>query len=196
VVRNTDPRLQRLATLAGPAGVLLAGVAILTAIQLAPWFTWTGNALSHLGRPGRASAPVFNGGLIVAGVLGLAFVLGQWGRRSNRVEALGILTLAGSMGCLSLIGVFPVGGPAHGPVSVAFFVGFTYGLFLTGSGEVLAGALHRGLGTIWLGLAHVTVWAAWAAIGTDGVAVPETAGAILLAGWVLRRARQRAQVQD
>jgi hypothetical membrane protein len=170
------------------AGVIVAGVAIVTAILLAPWFTWTGNALSHLGRPGRASASVFNGGLIVAGALAIVFVLGQWRRRSNRVAAGGIATLAVSVCCLALIGAFPVGHPAHDPVSVAFFVGFTYGLFLTGSGEILAGSTRRGLGTIWVGVAHVTAWAGWVAVGSDGVAIPEAIGAALLAAWVLHTA--------
>jgi hypothetical membrane protein len=193
--RVREHRLQRLTSLAGIVGVLVAGVAIATSIHLSPWFTWTTNALSHLGRPGRTSAPVFNGGLIVAGLFGLVFALGQWHRRSGRVAALGSATLAASFVCLSLIGVFPVGHPAHVPVSVAFFAGFTYGLFLTGSGDILAGTVGPGLGAIWVGIVHVTVWVGWIVVGTDGVAIPETVGAVLLAAWVLHTAREGAQVQ-
>jgi hypothetical membrane protein len=46
------------------------------------------------------------------------------------------------------------------------------------------------LGRIWLGLVHVTAWALWAAVGTTGIAVPETVGALVAVVWVLTTAGQ------
>lgn len=70
---DSRPPAGRAALLAGPAGVAASALALVGAALLAPWFTWTGHALSHLGEVGRATAPLFNYGLILSGGLGLAF---------------------------------------------------------------------------------------------------------------------------
>jgi hypothetical membrane protein len=174
----------------GVAAVVVAFGAILGAVALAPWFSWEVNALSELGAAGRASAPLFNTGLVVAGVLGLGLLPAVWTTDDHPVQRVGIGILTVAISTLSLIGVYPIGHPAHGAVSVAFFVAFTFGLFVFGTGDALAGAVRRGLATVWLGIAHVTGWALWLAAGVEGVALPEFWGASVFGCWVLATARR------
>lgn len=171
-------------TYTGLAGIVAGFGGIALAVLLAPWFSWTGNALSHLGNPARASAPFFNGGMILAGAFGVGFglrVLAGAGRPLERLGS-GVLTLG--MVNLALVGVFDVTHDLHFPVAVGFFGAITYGWFLHGSGLIAGGSIRRGLGVVWLGIAHVTAWVVWAALGIEGLALPETAGAALLAVWI------------
>ncbi|MFB6186041.1 MAG: hypothetical protein ABEI86_04135, partial [Halobacteriaceae archaeon] len=62
--------LDRLWKFTGIFAIITGFGGILLAILVSPWFTWTGNALSDLGNPARASSIFFNGGLILAGVFG------------------------------------------------------------------------------------------------------------------------------
>jgi hypothetical membrane protein len=184
------PSLERAGTWLGVVALGVSGLGIAAAIVLAPWFSWTGNALSDLGVRGETSAPVFNYGLIAGGLLGAGFAVrlrsdapGSLGRAGVGIFALSFLSLA-------LIGVFPTPHPYHFPVSVGFFALFTYGLFVYGSGEALAGRVRHGIGTVWLGVTHVTVWVVWGVAGTDGLAIPETVGALLLGIWVVATTRR------
>ena len=178
-------RLRRAALWAGPVGVVVSALGIFLPVLLAPWFSWTGNALSHLGRAGEATAPLFNGGLVVAGLLGLAFAARVWLAAENTLGRLGVVLLALSFANMALVGVFALPHDLHGPVAVAFFLSFTYGLFVHGSGDALAGHRRRGLLSIWLGIAHITGWLLFAAAPFDGIALPELVGSAALATWVL-----------
>lgn len=189
----TDPR--RLWTHAGVAGAAVAFGAIAVAAALAPWFSLTGDALSDLGRRSARSAPVFNGGLVVAGVLGAAFVGRLATVERGRVRRLGQVVLLVAMVALAGIGLVPLGHPSglHTPVSVTFFVALTYGLALDGTASVLDG--HRvGLGFVWLALTNATGWLVYALVvatgRTPGVALPELVGAVALAAWVVTRTRR------
>ena len=181
------PRLlDRALTWTGFAGILAAFFAIFATAAAAPWFSWTDHALSHLGDPDRWSLFwLYNWGLAVAGILGSLFVARAALAFRTTLHRLASVVLAATMVDLTAIGLFPVGHPLHGPVSVAFFVGLTYGLFLYGSGDVLAGRRHRGLVFVWLAIAHVTGWAVWQFVPWDGVAVPELGGAVVLAVWTI-----------
>lgn len=178
-------QFRRLALYAGPAAVGIALAGIVASTLLAPWFSWTGNALSDLGARGEATAPLFNWSLIVAGVLGLPFAWRVWRAAETLLRRVGVLVLGASLVSLALVGVFPLPTEPHGPVAVAFFLLFTYGLFLHGSGDVLAGYTRRGLVAIWLGVAHPTAWLLSLVAGLDGIAIPEFAGALVFAAWVL-----------
>jgi hypothetical membrane protein len=184
------PTARTIAAASGVAAVVVAFVSILGAVALAPWFSWQANALSHLGAPDRASAPLFNGGLILAGVLGLGLFPAVWRTATHPVQRVGAAILVLAVGAMALVGAFPVGHSLHGPVSVTFFVAFTYGLFAFGTGDALAGHPRRGVATIWLGIAHVTGWAFWLAADIEGVAIPEFVGATTLGVWVLATARR------
>ncbi|MFW5919431.1 MAG: DUF998 domain-containing protein [Halanaeroarchaeum sp.] len=175
----------RLWTVTGLAGILLGLGGIAGAIVVAPWFTWTGHALSDLGHPSRASAALFNPSLVTAGLLGVTFTVRLFVAGDHPVERLGIGIVGVGMANMGLVGVFDITHPVHGPVAVAFFLGITYGWFLHGSGMALAGSVRRGIGYIWLGIGHVTAWLLWAVVDLDGIALPEIAGSLLLAVWIV-----------
>lgn len=178
------PEFAKRFRLAGPVGAVAGLGGIGTAIATSPWFTWTGDALSDLGHPARASAPLFNGGLILGGILGVAFALSVLAARRHPVTRGGAVIVGVGMANMAFVGVFDVTHPLHEPVAVAFFLAITYGWFVHGTGLALAGQVHRGVGTIWLGVVHLSGWLIWAAVGVEGIALPETVGALLLAVWI------------
>lgn len=185
----TQPTIERIWTNTGLAGVAAGVGGIVIAVLLSPWFSWTENALSHLGDPTHASAPFFNGGVILAGFLGVAFGLRVLLATEPLIQRSGVAFVTLALANMGLVGVFDVTHDLHGPVAVAFFLGITYGWFVQGSGLVLTGNRRRGLGVIWLGIGHVSAWLIWAAVGPDGIALPETAGALLLAVWIWEATR-------
>lgn len=170
---------------AGPAAVAVAAFGIFGAVLLAPWFDWTANALSDLGAAGESTAPLFNGGLIVGGVLGVAFAARVWRAATNAAHRLGVTLFAVAFVTMGLVGIFALPHDLHTPVAVAFFLSFTYGLFVHGTGDVLAGNVRRGLASIWLAVAHVTGWLLFAVAPLDGLALPEMVGSAALGAWVL-----------
>jgi len=181
-------RLGRLLTLAGPAAVAVSFVAVFGSVALASWvvggwFTWTGNALSHLGERGRAVAPLFNGGLVVAGLLGTGYAVGVYRAGTNAVHRLGAAMLAVGLVNSALVGVFALPHPLHGPVALAYFVLLTLGLFAHGSGDALAGRPRRGVLTTWLAVAHVAGWVLLSFVPFDGIALPELVGVVGLWAW-------------
>ncbi len=186
-------------TWAGAAGAVVAFTAILLSIQLAPWFSWTGNALSELGYRSLEYSWVFNGGLMLAGALGFVFVARVSLESRNRAQWAGASVLLASMLSLAGIGLYPAGHHLHNPASTAFFVALTYGLLLYGTGDVLAGDTRRGLVTVWLGAINATGWLVWviafvvtysAGGSIPGVALPEFLGALALGAWVVPATRR------
>jgi hypothetical membrane protein len=60
----------------GLIGILIPIILIIfifSAITMAPWFSWTDNAISDLGESGVPSATFFNYGIIITGFLLLIF---------------------------------------------------------------------------------------------------------------------------
>ena len=182
---------ERLATWCGVAAVTVAIVSILLAVLAAPWFSWTDDALSNLGTAQADYPWLFNYGLVLSGLLALPFSWRLYSAGDHPIERLGGLTLALSVTCLALVGVFPAGHPYHLPAAVAFYLGFTLSLWFHGTGESLAGGPERGTVSIWTGIVHLLAWIGWAVWFSDrtGLAIPETVGAFTLIGWVLWRAR-------
>jgi hypothetical membrane protein len=162
--------------------VSLGGIAL--AIALTPSFSWASSALSDLGRHGAPAAWAFNGGLILGGLLALPVAWWRARTAANRLGALAAGTLALSALALAAVGVFPAGTPPHFPAALSFYALFTYAMFLDGSARARSGAVGRGLAVIWAAVAHVTGWILWALAGVGGLAVPETYGALVLAGWL------------
>jgi len=188
---------RRVTTYTGVAGVVVAFGAIGVAVALAPWFSLADDALSDLGRRSRASAPVFNGGLVVAGVFGAAFVARLSAAEAGRVRRLGQVVLFGAMVALAAVGLVPVGHPSglHTPVSVAFFLTLTYGLALDGTATVLDGRRRTGLTFVWLAFANATGWLVYALVAATsesppGVALPELVGSAALAAWTATKTRR------
>lgn len=178
--------IDRVALWSGIAGSLVGFTATLLATLLSPSFSWTANALSDLGAPGAANPWLFNGGLIAAGLIALPFAWTLYSAASHAIERLGAVAFAATVVDLSLIGAFPEGTDLHFPLAVGYFTLLTFALWIHGSGTVLAGDARRGLVFIWLGIGHVLAWVLWTWVGTDGVAIPELVGSVILLVWVAR----------
>lgn len=183
---TSGDRLRRAWTWAGVGAVVVGLATVGLATVLEPWFTWTGHALSDLGDPARtANYHVYNRGMVLVGLLGLAFSARVALAREHPVHLAGAGLAAVTTAALGLVGVFPLGHPLHGPFAATFVLGTTYAVFVHGSGDVLAGRPYRGLWSVWLGIAHVTLWGAYAVVVPwEGIAIPEAITALVLAGWV------------
>lgn len=176
----------RLGLLLGMSTVLVAVTGIGLAVSLAPWFSVTNNALSDLGQAGRASAPVFNLGVTVSGLLGIGFA-GYLIRRSTTTTMRlgGGLLMTAALSAV-VIGQHPPSHPYHVPASVGLFSFGTYAMLVYGTGVVLAGYRRRGLVSVWVGIGHASVWFGWLLMGMPGgLAIPELIGIIAIFGWTL-----------
>lgn len=176
------------ALLAGPVALLFATLGIGGAIALAPWFAFSEHALSDLGVAGRPSAPVFNGGLVLAGVTALGFAAELWDLSADPLHRAGALACALAVGSMALVGVFPAPHPLHFPVAVGTYLGFTATFLLRGAGDRRAGATRWGTASVALAVVHVLGWSLWIRFGAGplaGLAVPEVFGALLFGGWTL-----------
>lgn len=189
--QSTTPlaRHVRLARLSGGVAVAVTLGGILAATLVAPsgTFSWTANALSDLGVPAAGvAAPVFNTALLLGGVVGLPYVValratgadGDHGTGvATAVAGLYVLALVG----LALVGLYPAGTPLHLPAAVTFFVASTATLTVDG----VARRPHpTGRASLALACLSVLVWGSWPAVGTSGLAIPETVGAVAFAAWV------------
>lgn len=183
-----EPRRDVLAW-TGIAGSLLGFSTTLLATGLSPTFSWTSNALSDLGAATAANPALFNGGLVVAGVVALPFGWVLYAAARHPVERLGAVVFAATVADLALVGAFPTGTRLHLPLAVGYFALLSFALWIHGTGTVLAGDARRGLAAIWLGLGNVVVWAAWAGVGTEGLAIPEILGSIVLLAWLVQTTR-------
>jgi len=179
----------------GVVAVAVAFAGILAAVASAPWFSWASNALSDLGVAGGLTAALFNYSLLAAGVLALPFA---WWLAATADSRFGVLTAAGfavTGACMAGVGLFPSDTSLHFPMAAGTYLGLTYTLALDASDAVLAGVGRRALAGLWGALGHVTMWLVWAvagpAVGVDGLALPEVAGALLLSAWVVATARRR-----
>ena len=196
-------RFRTIARVSGLAAPVVTFGAILLATLLSPSFSWADSALSDLGRAGAGTAPIFNGGLILGGLLALPYVAEvalAADRLSTRLATLstrlGTATFGLAAVSMGLVGVFPSGTAYHAPAAISLYLCVTYGLFLYGSGLVRAGTRRPGsergddaalgLVAIWLGVGHVTSWLAWVAglrVG-PGLAIPEAIGAVIFVAWI------------
>lgn len=168
--------------LAGTASVLVGLVGILLATWLDPTFSWTGDALSYLGVRER-SAPVFNGSLVLAGVLGTVFGVGiARSAQSSGEKASGIVFAIASISLIG-VGLFVTGHPFHLPTAIGFFLLATVVFLIDGTARR---ADARGRVTILFAVVHLLVWITWGAgwWPGDGLALPESAGTVLVGLWV------------
>ncbi|MES3160588.1 MAG: DUF998 domain-containing protein [Halorubrum sp.] len=167
----------------GAAATVLALGGILVAVALDPTFSWTTDALSDLGVRDR-SAPVFNGGLILGGGVGVGYAWGLW--RAVSTDVVGrvrAVVFAFAMGSLAGVGLFDLTHPFHGPAAIGFYTLVTVVFGLDG---VARRSTTTGRVTLVFVPLHVVVWATF--IGgwwpVPGLALPELPGALMLAVWV------------
>jgi len=118
--------------LSGICGIMLPIVTIsglLIALPRAPWFSWTENAISDLGRP-DFGLTFFNYTLILVGILLLTFSFGLL--YSSKGERIGPTVLALSSIYFIGVGIFPLPDPNHVDVSGLFFIAFPLGFLMLG----------------------------------------------------------------
>ncbi|UCE39271.1 MAG: DUF998 domain-containing protein [Thermoplasmata archaeon] len=161
----------RISGLCGILAPIIGLTCIALAILLCPWFSWTENYLSDLGgspgdRPiwaahGMASV-LFNCGLVIAGVLGVCFVVGM--RKipalNSRLGKIGSSFYLMDACALIGIGIFPEStGAPHTFFSITFFI--LVGVSLVFIGMALKKKSERTLG-----------WLAFALLAFGLIAVP------------------------
>jgi len=118
--------------LSGICGIMLPIVTIsgiLIALPRAPWFSWTENAISDLGRP-EFGLSFFNYTLILVGILLLIFSFGLL--LSSNGERVGPTVFALSSIYFIGLGLFPLPNPNHVDVSGLFFIAFPLGFLMLG----------------------------------------------------------------
>jgi len=192
-----------LGRLAGIAAVLLAAVGIAGAVLASPSFSVTGNALSDLGQPGNPAATtvtmlLFDGGLILAGVVGLPFGATLWHDGENRLEQVAVVPFSVALAGMAGVGLFPAGRPLHVPAAVTLYLASMVAMALYGTGTALSGEWRRAAVTLALVAVHVAGWWWWAATGPvlrPGLALPELLGAGVFATWVLLTAGEESELR-
>jgi hypothetical membrane protein len=172
----------------GIATPIIAFVCISVAIASYPAFNWEANALSDLGVVSGITGPVFNSGLIVAGIFGFCFaVFGLYTYFTSHLGKVGSLLFATSTVALIAIGIFNENfRPTHYIVSVAFFVLAPIALFVLTSALWLGSQRRMAGFTVLLGLVAASVWVLEFTIHyAPNVAIPETVSALAVSAWTL-----------
>lgn len=161
---------------------------ILLSITFAPDFSWTDNALSDLGVMPNPTAILFNSGLIISGILGIAFALGLFSvLKGKSVGRAGTLLFLIDCLALAAIGAFSENtGHMHFYVSVAFFALFPFSMFLMTAHFVLTSRNRMAVFTFLVSVFAAAVWIVefWVRY-VPGVAIPETLSGIAASFWVI-----------
>ena len=147
-------KVRRITGFCGITSQLIGLTALLgAAIFNSHWFSWTGDRISALGVEGSAKM-LYNGGLILAGLLGIMFAFGLgWCFLSGRMGQLatGLLILGAT--AVSAMGVFPRNWDfMHGASTIAFFVCITLALILIGVAAMTASRMILGLLSVTAGV--------------------------------------------
>ncbi|MFB6308802.1 MAG: DUF998 domain-containing protein [Haloarculaceae archaeon] len=195
--REWPPDARTASAWAGALAPVVAFSGIVAAIAVSPSFSLTRDPLSNLGAVADPAATgltrtLFNGGLIVAGLLGVVFCYALWAARENLIETAGVVVFGATMAAMAGVGVFPQGTELHFWVAVRFYLLLSVSLWVYGAGNYQAGHERRGVLTLALGVLNLLTWVAWATTGSltrPGLAIPETVGALVLAVWALWTAR-------
>lgn len=183
----------RLARASGGAAVVVTMSTILLAMLLSPAFTVTGNALSNLGvTETAAGTPVtvvlFNGGLVVGGLLGVVFARTLWRLAGTTGERAAAGLFALTMTLMGAVGVFPQGTALHFPVAGGFYLCASLALWGDGLVSFLRGASRRAVAGLVSGTVNIGGWVLWSLTGDplrDGLAIPELVGALALSAWAV-----------
>lgn len=180
---RSNRTLTRIAGICGIIAPLISVSLIFLAINNAPWFSWTENALSDLG-VGGLHATLFNAALIAGGLLTIVFAVGlAQDLPANFLSRVGSVLFLLDAFALCGIGIFPeTAGHIHFYVSVAFFALFPLSLLITGS-AILWKSTQRGWGLL-------TILAAIIAVGTwmfrwPSAAIPEFIATLAASSWCI-----------
>ncbi len=183
--------MRRALKVAGTCGVLapiIAYACILSAIASWSQFSWVNNALSDLGVQPGITAPLFNSGLVVSGLLFIFFATGLFpllGKSVIGKVGAAVFVLA----CVALvcIGVFNEHfSPTHYIVSVMLFVLLPISLLILTGAFWLKG--HKGLSvfTLALAFAAATPWVLQFTVHyVSNVAIPEFISGLAGVAWTI-----------
>jgi hypothetical membrane protein len=157
--RLLDPKV---AGICGVLGQSFTFVCIFLAISVSPWFSWTHNALSNLGDlTSPTSAPIFNIGLIVGGIITAVFALGlSMKTKTNTVGLIAtILLFACSLGMIG-VGIFPENYLLpHAISAMTIFIPITASILLFGVAQLRSKSMMTfGVVSLALGLVGLINW--------------------------------------
>lgn len=183
-LRLDGDAIESIGHVAGAIAVLVGLSGLALAIVLTDTFSLREQALSELGRPGANTALLFNGSLVLSGVLAAAFCASLVAKLNHVAQraGVGLLALAGL--ALAGVGLFPMGHALHGPVAVGFFVLLTLGLLVSGYGDREFDRPGRSRVSLNLAVLHVLAWS-FAIVALEGIALPELVGGVVYALWIV-----------
>ena len=185
--------------IAGIASPIIGLLLVLVSISFSPWFDWPVNSLSDLGVEQQGGTQIaiwiFNGGMIIAGVLIAVFVFFTRKTIPNNLMskiAYSILFIGGIN--LALVGVFPydISESIHRNVALIYFIFTPIGLMIIGA-ERFSRDRNFAIFSIVSGIIAlaVIIGAVLSILGSpistiypEGVAIPEFIEAVILGLWV------------
>jgi hypothetical membrane protein len=179
---------QRRSGLYGLFATVLVFSCILSAIATYSKFSWVNNALSDLGVQAGITPFLFNGGLVVSGLLYIVFAFGlKTIVGKSFVGKLGNILFIFACVSLVAIGIFNENfKPTHYLVSVAFFVLLPISLFAIMVGLWLNGQKTLSAFTLGIGLVASAPWVLQFSLNyVPNVAIPEFLSGIAGAVWVV-----------
>lgn len=187
----------------------LGSVTLATLID--PQFSWQSRSLSSigeatnqslfaLGSPDQIAFLLFNGGLVVGGVLGVVFMYGLWLSEVEPKPVYGYVALGATLASMAGVGIAYLHGPLnaiHLLFATMLFFSLTFTLWFFGTGRVIQGRTRYGLAWIWTANVHAVFWVVW--IMLEGLvwtndsywtwfAIPEYVGALLISAWMVGQA--------
>ncbi|GAB7012639.1 DUF998 domain-containing protein [Halolamina salina] len=177
-----------IARLTGPVAVVVSIGGILLATALSPTFSWTTGALSDLGvTPGTAW--LFNGSLIVGGLVGAPYAWALWSAAADPLGRLRAGSYLLALIAMAGVGLAPAGRPLHFPFAVSFFALAALTAVVDG---VARFRLDSGKLALAVGVLAPVAWPVWLLwVGSPGIAVPEFVGAALFGVWVVALSPER-----
>ncbi|MGB9676555.1 MAG: DUF998 domain-containing protein [Candidatus Bathyarchaeales archaeon] len=178
----------RVSAVCGILTPIIAFTCILTAIALYPSFSWTDKALSDLGIvEGGAVSMIFNGGLMVSGILALAFAIGvQNYLDKSIIGKIGAFLFALDAIALIAIGAFPEKTAPHYPASLAFFALFPIAMLFIGIVLIKKNEKPMAAFSFLAALFSIAIWVFQYTVGFGkGVAIPETLTSLAVSAWAL-----------
>jgi|GEM_PF-2833705 len=132
---------------AGISGIIFVPTAflfILTSVIIhRDWWDLGRHALSHLGALQTPHNYIFNGGLVLTGILGIIFAIGL--RKYfplNKVQNVGVISFLIGMLFLIYVGVFPLEMPFHVEGAAVMFLLSFFGILLVVLGDISKGLSH------------------------------------------------------
>lgn len=149
---------------------------IFISIYISPWFKWTENALSDLGNLSHSSAPVFNFGLLISGLLIILYSIKALTSHAPKTSYF----LAFNGLCLQLVALFCENyGVIHFYVSVLLFSSLLF--------SSIAYFIEEKCYLSLIVLLEIPIWILhFQGFLFKGVAIPEILSSFLMLPWLFR----------